>query len=143
MNAASAKEAEKGESVKQNAGASKNQSTPKSKDNSKTGSAQTASSKGRTLFESHCASCHAGGGNLVVPKKPVIGSHVLVTGATFKSYLNEPVGTMPHYQHLIQDDSLLNELYSYVKSMKAAPAAPVGKGAVEKKLDKPAVKKQK
>ncbi len=134
-NGAFAKPAAKNETVKQGSGGAvpKKVKTEKSENSSKTLSAQTASSKGRRLFESHCASCHAGGGNLVVPKKPVIGSQVLVTGATFKSYLNQPVGTMPHYEDLIRDDGLLTELYTYVKSMKAASVEQKNQTVVDKK----------
>lgn len=74
-------------------------------------------SKGSKLYAMHCASCHAAGGNSVAPRKPVKGSQVLSTLATFKSYLNEPIGDMPHYEHLITDEKLLGDLYAYVKSL--------------------------
>lgn len=78
--------------------------------------------RGGNLFATHCASCHAGGGNSITPGKPVQGSQVTSTLATFKSYLNEPVGNMPHYDHLIKDEKLLSDLYAYVKDLdKAAP----------------------
>lgn len=72
---------------------------------------------GKRLYQTHCASCHQDGGNAIVLNKPVIGSQVLATGATFKSYLNQPLGTMPHYENLITDDELLNKLYAYVRVM--------------------------
>lgn len=98
-------------------------STPvrSSKKTATTNTTQAKPSRGRNLYQSHCASCHEDGGNLVVPSKPIIGSHVLATGATFKSYLDLPVGTMPHYEDLIKDDGLLNDLYVYVRSLKAVP----------------------
>ncbi|MCA9800377.1 MAG: c-type cytochrome [Cyanobacteria bacterium HKST-UBA02] len=85
---------------------------------------------GKKLFKTHCASCHQGGGNLVKPGKPIKGSNVLVTYATFKAYLNEPLGDMPHYEHLISNDDLLTPLYLYVKKL----------GKEEPKKDAPAKK---
>lgn len=83
-----------------------------------------AIARGGKLYATHCASCHAGGGNSVTPSKPVQGSQVSSTLATFKSYLNEPIGNMPHYEHLIKDEKLLSDLYAYVKDLdKKAPPA--------------------
>lgn len=79
-------------------------------------------SVGKRLYQTHCASCHQDGGNAIVLNKPVIGSQVLATGATFKSYLNQPLGTMPHYEYLITDDELLNKLYAYVRVMNSSSA---------------------
>ncbi|MDZ4837153.1 MAG: c-type cytochrome [Candidatus Melainabacteria bacterium] len=78
--------------------------------------------RGRKLFGTHCASCHAAGGNSIMPGRPVKGSQVLSTLATFKSYLNEPVGNMPHYEHLIKDEKLLGDLYAYVKQLDQSDA---------------------
>jgi len=78
---------------------------------------------GRGIYMSHCASCHEAGGNRVNSKKPVVGSQVLSTLATFKSYLNEPVGTMPHYEHVITDEKMLSQLYVYTKSLRANQAS--------------------
>jgi mono/diheme cytochrome c family protein len=89
----------------------------------------TALESGRGLFDSHCASCHRGGGNSVKPSKPVKGSHVTSTLATFKSYLNQPVGTMPHYEHLIEDEKLLSNLYTYVKSLDDRGGEKTGKAS--------------
>ena len=83
--------------------------------------------RGGKLFATHCASCHAAGGNSIMPSKPVKGSQVLSTMATFKSYLNEPLGNMPHYEHLITDEKLLSDLYAYVKDLDKS-AAPVKEG---------------
>ena len=79
--------------------------------------------KGRKLFATHCAECHLGGGNVVKPGKPVKGSQILATEATFKAYLDQPIGDMPHYEHLITDPKLMHNLYSYVKTLDK-PAAP-------------------
>jgi len=96
---------------------------------------EKAITRGRKLFATHCASCHAAGENSVTPSKPVKGSQVLSTMATFKSYLNEPVGNMPHYEHLITDEKLLGDLYSYVKDLDktAAPATDENQKSKDKK----------
>ncbi len=104
------------------------QTTGKSNSPSKSGKAEAAkpsSSKierGRKVFGSHCASCHADLGNSVKPGKPIKGSQVLSTVATFKSYLNEPLGDMPHYEHVITDEKVLNALYAYVKDAEKQPS---------------------
>jgi len=75
--------------------------------------------RGKQLFMSHCSKCHTNGQNNVKPSKPIVGSSVVATYATFKAYLDKPIGTMPHYEHLITDDEALHSLYSYVKSLDA------------------------
>lgn len=75
--------------------------------------------RGRDLFSSNCASCHPAGGNKVSPSKPINGSWTLSTLSTFKAYLEKPVGTMPHYEHIITDAKSLKLLYEYVKTLDA------------------------
>jgi len=75
-------------------------------------------SKGELTFESHCSSCHINGGNAVNPQKPLAGSKYLSNYVTFKNYLKEPVGTMPHYENLISNDKLLKDLFRYVQTLK-------------------------
>lgn len=104
-NAQTEKETEKSKSK-----ASTKSSTAKKKIDSKI-------ERGAKLFGTHCASCHALGGNTITPNKPVKGSPVLATLATFKSYLNEPIGNMPHYEHLITDEKLLSDLRAYARSL--------------------------
>jgi len=77
---------------------------------------------GKQVFEQHCASCHAGGGNRVEPHRPVAGSKQLVTLAIFKSYLSEPPGHMPYYADVVNDQATLKALYDYCRSLKAPPA---------------------
>lgn len=79
--------------------------------------AEPDTKRGKQLFMSHCSKCHTGGQNNVKPSKPIVGSSVTATYATFKAYLNQPIGTMPHYEHLITDDEALQSLYGYVKSL--------------------------
>jgi mono/diheme cytochrome c family protein len=104
----------------------------------KVSTSEKAMPRGERLFSTHCASCHSGGGNNVNPAKPIKKSQVLVTLATFKEYLNEPLGTMPHYEHLIKDDKLLQDLYFYVRKFDdEAPAKKVDKPVGKNKSVKP------
>lgn len=73
--------------------------------------------KGSDLFRSNCASCHPAGRNKITRSKPITGSWTLAALSTFKSYLNEPIGTMPHYEHIITDEKNLELLYKYVKTL--------------------------
>jgi len=73
---------------------------------------------GQTIYKQHCFSCHPGGANLVKPSKPVKDSKTLATFATFKAYLSAPLGHMPYYQHLVEDDAALKALYHYCRAFK-------------------------
>lgn len=73
---------------------------------------------GEVIFKQHCASCHQSGGNLTVPSKTVAGSTKLGTLATFKDYLNNPVGHMPYYKNIIEDKTTIDALYKYCKTLK-------------------------
>lgn len=78
--------------------------------------------RGSELFRSNCASCHPGGRNKISRSKPIIGSWTLSALSTFKSYLEQPVGTMPHYEHIITDEKNLELLYKYVKTLEPSPS---------------------
>lgn len=109
----------------------------KLQESSDSASGSVSERKGKKLFATHCAECHTGGGNIVKPGKPIKGSQVLAAEATFKAYLDKPIGDMPHYEHLITDPKLLHNLYSYVKTLdKPAPADK----ATKKESTKPASK---
>lgn len=71
---------------------------------------------GKHIFEQHCSSCHAGGGNSVKPHRPIAGSKQLATLATFKGYLSAPPGHMPYYEDIVSDAATLHALYDYCKS---------------------------
>jgi mono/diheme cytochrome c family protein len=75
--------------------------------------------KGEQLFQQHCASCHAGGGNSVKSNRPVAGSKELSSFAKFKQYLTTPPGHMPYYQGIVKDHQTLSALYNYCKKLKA------------------------
>ncbi len=76
---------------------------------------------GEQIFRQQCASCHAGGGNLVNPKRPISGSSKLSSEAVFKDYLQNPVGHMPYYKNLQVDRAALQSLYEYCKTFKQPP----------------------
>jgi len=69
--------------------------------------------KGRALYRTHCSSCHPGGTNTVTKSKPLVGSTYLKSYPTFKAYLDQPLGDMPHYDHLLKDEDLIGALYLY------------------------------
>lgn len=77
-----------------------------------------AAPNGEQLFKNNCASCHADGGNIVDPKKPVKGSKKLASKATFKELLSKATGIMPAFPQIAKDDPSLSALYSYCKSLK-------------------------
>jgi mono/diheme cytochrome c family protein len=76
---------------------------------------------GQNVFKQHCASCHAGGGNLVDEKHPIAGSKELANIATFKAYLSAPPGHMPFYQDVVNDEETLKALHKYCESLKKQP----------------------
>lgn len=73
---------------------------------------------GEVIFQQYCASCHQSGGNATVPSKTVAGSTKLGTLATFKDYLNNPLGHMPYYKNVIEDKTTIDALYKYCKTLK-------------------------
>lgn len=79
---------------------------------------RAAKISGERVFNQYCASCHQDGGNLTVPSKAVAGSAKLSTLALFKDYLNNPLGHMPYYKNVIDDETTLKALYQYCKALK-------------------------
>lgn len=77
-----------------------------------------ATPNGADIFKNNCAACHANGGNIVDPKKPVKGSKKLATKAVFKDLLSKPAGAMPAFPKIVEDDPSLSALYDYCKSLK-------------------------
>ena len=70
------------------------------------------------IFAQQCAQCHAGGGNLVKPKKPLAGSPKLSSLALFSQYLKKPAGHMPYYKDLDVNPAAMRALYEYCKKLK-------------------------
>jgi mono/diheme cytochrome c family protein len=77
-----------------------------------------AAATGESLFNANCVACHKAGGNMINPKKPVIGSTMLASKKTFKTYLLKPSGAMPPAPKIANDDADLAALYDYCKSLK-------------------------
>lgn len=73
---------------------------------------------GEQIFKDNCAGCHAGGGNVVDPKKPLKGSSKLGSQDSFKAYLLKPSGVMPPFPQIANDAASLEGLYKYCKSLK-------------------------
>jgi mono/diheme cytochrome c family protein len=86
------------------------------------GKKASSTSDGKKEFKMYCAECHEAGGNKIKPSRAVAGSQKLATLATFKAYLEAPVGHMPYYPHLIKDKTVLEALYKYCKSLPKGPA---------------------
>jgi len=80
-----------------------------------------SNARGEQIFQQHCATCHAGGGNSVKAKRPLAGSKQLASLATFKAYLSAPLGHMPYYHHVIDNPKILQALYKYCKTLKNQP----------------------
>lgn len=76
---------------------------------------------GKAIFQQQCASCHTAGGNNLKPSAQVAESKQLTSLATFKAYLSVPPGHMPYYQNVVKDQSVLNALYKYCKTLKKQP----------------------
>ncbi|MBU6454901.1 MAG: cytochrome c [Cyanobacteria bacterium REEB67] len=77
-----------------------------------------AAATGESLFNANCVVCHKAGGNIINPKKPVIGSTMLASKKTFKSYLLKPSGAMQPCPKIANEDADLAALYDYCKSLK-------------------------
>jgi mono/diheme cytochrome c family protein len=77
-----------------------------------------SATSGEETFKQNCASCHAGGGNIVNAKKPVKGSACLSSLTTFKAYLLKPTPPMMAYPKIANDASALEGLYQYCKGLK-------------------------
>jgi len=77
-----------------------------------------AAPNGEQIFKGNCASCHAGGGNIVDPKKPVKGSAKLASVDKFKEYLLKPSGAMQPAPKIANDAQTLDALYKYCKTLK-------------------------
>lgn len=81
---------------------------------------QSDGSAGAALFESHCASCHRGGGNVIVPLLPLKGSKKLADFETFLAFIRHPrmpdgsLGAMPAFGQSSLSDEQARQLYRYL-----------------------------
>lgn len=79
---------------------------------------KTRKPNGAKIFAQYCSNCHFGGANLLKERHPVANSKELSTLATFKSYLRQPPGHMPHYQEIVDNQQVLEALYKFCKALK-------------------------
>ncbi|HIA51489.1 MAG TPA: cytochrome c [Candidatus Melainabacteria bacterium] len=78
---------------------------------------------GEDIYKQFCSSCHVAGGNTAKPSKPIAGSKVLKSIATFQEYLENPPGHMPYYKTVVNDKSMVRKLYEYCKKLKQTQGA--------------------
>ena len=78
---------------------------------------------GQQYYQQYCASCHALGGNLAKPKKPIAGSSELKSIATFQKYLEDPPGHMPYFKSVAGNKKTLQKLYEYCRKLKKTESA--------------------
>lgn len=83
-------------------------------------------SKGQEIFQTNCAACHAGGGNVMVASLPLKTSRKLDSLADFKVFIREPsmpdgsAGRMPAFVEADLPDGQAAELYAYIRGQSAA-----------------------
>jgi len=76
--------------------------------------------EGEKLYAANCASCHPGGGNVINPALPVVGSPQLKNLNTFTKYNRNPVkpdgskGVMPAYPKEKISDDEMKLIYDYL-----------------------------
>jgi cytochrome c6 len=81
-------------------------------------------SDGQTLFQNHCAGCHAQGGNSLNPAKPVKGSAYLSSVAAFTGFVRQPSGAMPAFDEGALSTAEVKQMYDYVKQAFASDSKP-------------------
>ena len=88
-------------------------------------SGEESSSKrtGADIYKQYCSTCHVAGGNTAKPTKPLAGSKVLTSIATFQKYLEDPPGHMPYYKSIVSDKKLVKKLYEYCRTLKKTEGA--------------------
>jgi mono/diheme cytochrome c family protein len=81
---------------------------------------ETDAAAGERLFESHCAACHPGGGNTMMPNYPLRGAPQLADFDTFVAFLRDPRlpdgsrGPMPPSSADTITDIQAKSLYHYI-----------------------------
>jgi mono/diheme cytochrome c family protein len=89
----------------------------------------TAEAKaGKAVFETNCAGCHAGGGNVVDTSRPLKGSKKLADRESFVAFIRQPLlpdgseGSMPPFDADTVSDSEAADLFAYVTAMRDDPS---------------------
>jgi cytochrome c6 len=71
-------------------------------------------SSGNVVFNQHCAACHANGGNVVNPNKPLKGAQTLNTFEAFLPWIRHPDQPMPSFPPSTISDQQAKALYDYI-----------------------------
>lgn len=87
------------------------------------GAAPADGKAGESLFSTNCVACHAEGGNIIDPSKPVRGSARLKDFETFLAWIRAPKSPMTAFPPDQIPDAQVRELYRYVVEVLAKPAA--------------------
>jgi uncharacterized membrane protein len=78
-----------------------------------------AYSLGEKVFADQCKCCHPGGGNLMRPDRPLIGSGALKSPEAFIALIRRPPEPMPAFAPSVLSDGDARELYRYVTNVLA------------------------
>ncbi|MDA8126131.1 MAG: c-type cytochrome [Deltaproteobacteria bacterium] len=74
---------------------------------------------GEKIFVAHCRECHPGGGNIMEPDEPLVGSDKLQSPETFIALLRQPKAPMPAFPPAALTDADARELYRYITNVLA------------------------
>jgi mono/diheme cytochrome c family protein len=80
------------------------------------------------MFASNCQSCHDGGGNQVMPNRPLKEAKQLDSFEQFVAFVHNPrlpdgsQGPMPSFSAEVLNDAQARKLYAYIRSMLKDPA---------------------
>jgi uncharacterized membrane protein len=69
---------------------------------------------GEMIFRAKCSACHPGGGNALVPGKPILHSHKLQDLITFVQWVRDPKAPMPAFPARRISDTKVRDLYEYI-----------------------------
>ena len=76
---------------------------------------------GEAVFQRNCAGCHANGGNVIKPAKPLKGAPAMQKFDTFLAWIRNPAQPMPVFSTSKISDQQAKELYDYI--LKATASA--------------------
>lgn len=72
---------------------------------------------GQELYMANCNSCHANGGNVMKPDRPVTHSDKTADYETFLSWVRSPRRPMPAYPATVLTDEEVKEIFNYVSNV--------------------------
>jgi mono/diheme cytochrome c family protein len=85
--------------------------------------APAALKSGQEIFHTSCSGCHPGGGNVIVPKLPLITAPQLASFQTFLAWIRDPhmpdgsKGAMPRFSDKQISEKQARELYRYIQEV--------------------------